>query len=163
MAIRARGGSIGQGPHRGGFRGNDEGEGDERGDQAQPLRVVALWRAKVEARDILDDFQYWWTVGLVKRLCDFGDREATSDLDIRQFGLFWELRLKGGPLKKINLRIYFAHVADHRVIVLLKAYKKEEDSQVSPHVMITLENRLEDYLAGRLGKNLSVYEPEPRS
>lgn len=85
---------------------------------------------------------------LVKRLADFGDRQATSDLDIRPFGDFWELRLKGGFIR-INLRIYFAFVSDRNEVVVLKVYKKEEDRRTCPAVMLTLEDRLEDYLDGK--------------
>ena len=89
-------------------------------------------------------------VPFVRRLVEWGDRKATSDLDVKQCGDFWELRLKGGFLGKINLRIYFAFISERREIVVLMTYKKEEDRRVSPSVSITLEDRLEDYLAGRL-------------
>ncbi len=119
--------------------------------------VAALMIAKKEARAILDDRQYAQCVLLVKRLCEFGDRLATSDLDIRSFGEFWELRLKGGFLRRINLRIYFADYSARRAIIVLKTYKKEEDGATSPHVMITLEDRFESYCAGALQKGTSVY------
>lgn len=94
--------------------------------------VAALMIAKKEARAILDDRQYAQCVLLVKRLCEFGDRLATSDLDIRSFGEFWELRLKGGFLRRINLRIYFADYSARRAIIVLKTYKKEERRDEPP-------------------------------
>ncbi len=117
--------------------------------------VVALRIAKREGRKILTEFQYASVVEIIKRLADFGNREATADLDIQPFGDFWELRLKGGFLRKLNLRIYFAFQGE---VIVLMAYKKEEDRQVSPHVMVTLEDRLEDYLSGALSSGISVYE-----
>lgn len=137
-----------------------EDSDDQVGDDSPGVNhnVVAILVAKKEAKSILTEIQYAQCISLVKRLCEFGDRHAMADLDIRQFGDFWELRLKGGFLKKINLRIYFADLlSDRDEIVVLKTYKKEEDGATSPHVRITLEDRLEDYRTGALQKGVSVY------
>jgi hypothetical protein len=116
----------------------------------QSLTVVALDWAKDEGRRILTNEQYWHVVRYIKRLVEFGDKSAMSDLSISQLGSgFWALKLKGRILKKINLRIYFAHVPERNEIVVLMAYKKEEDRRVCPAVKYLLEDRLEDYLAGR--------------
>jgi hypothetical protein len=159
MDRRQRNSKADSGHNRGGF---EEGKCSE-DDNDKTSRVVALALAKAEGYDILTEFQYLLVVGLVQRLCDFGNKEATADLDIAPFGDFWELKLKGGFLKKINLRIYFAHIPSRKEIVILKAYKKEEDRRVSPHVIVTVEDRFEDYVAGRMGKGLSTYEREPGS
>jgi hypothetical protein len=126
------------------------------GDCSKPRKVVALAKAKKECWEICTEEQYWDTVGFVQMLIDFGDPKATDVLDIRPFRQFWELRLKGGFIKNINLRIYFAYVSDSNEIVILMAYKKEEDRRVSPHIYITLEDRLEDYLLGS-SHGVSVY------
>lgn len=110
--------------------------------------VVALAWAKDEAKEVLNEDQYATAVEIVKRLADFGNTDATSDLDIAPFGDYWELKLKGGFLRRINFRIYFAHLPDRTEVVILKSYKKEEDRRVSPHIMYTLDDRLEHYLAG---------------
>lgn len=120
--------------------------------------VVALAEPKSEARNILTEIQYWETVQLVKRLAGFGNPAETADLSIRKFDEFWELRLKGGFLKRINLRIYFAYVAERGEVVVLMAYKKEEDRRTCPSVKLTLEDRLEDYLAGKR-TGISTYRP----
>jgi hypothetical protein len=118
--------------------------------------VVALAKAKREGWDILTPEQYWETVGLIRRLEDFGDPVATADLDIKPFRDFYELRVKGGFVRNINLRIYFAFVEERNEVVVLMAYKKEEDRRVSPHIYITLEDRLEDYLNGAV-QGVSVF------
>jgi hypothetical protein len=118
-------------------------------DEFIPQTVVALAWAKDEAREVLNPEQYATTVEIVKRLADFGNQKETADLDIAPFGKFWELKLKGGYLRKINFRAYFAHLADRAEVVILKSYKKEEERRVSPHIMHTLEDRLEQYLAGK--------------
>src|SRR5262245_6951896 len=96
----------------GGDRPDEEPGDDGDSRQLESLTVVAIAEAKEEAKAILNDNQYWEAVLLVKRLVDFGNQKATADLSIRQFGNFWELRLKGGFLKRLNLRIYFAFVAE---------------------------------------------------
>jgi hypothetical protein len=125
--------------------------------QFEPRTVVAISESKDEANAILDEVQYWEAVQLVKRLDGFGNPKETSDLSIRQFGDFWELRLKGGFFKRINLRIYFAHVAERNEIVVLMAYKKEEDRRTCPSIKYTLEDRLEDYLNGKR-TGISTYQ-----
>ena len=126
------------------------------GQQKPPRKVVALARAKKEAKLILTDEQYWDLVGLIERLYDYGDASATQDLDIKPFRKFHEFRVKGGFIRNINLRIYFAYVASRNEIVILMAYKKEEDRRVSPHIHILLDDRLEDYLLGSR-RGMSVY------
>ena len=129
-----------------------------RGKNRRPtnLLVVALGEAKQEARKILDDVQYWELVNRVKRLSEFGDPLAMADLSIRKFGAYWELRCKGGFLNRINLRVYFKRLRNRGEIVVLKTYKKEEDGKVCPSVKETLDDRLEDYLAGAR-TNVSTY------
>jgi hypothetical protein len=78
-------------------------------------------------------------------------------MDIRPLGAFWELRLKGGFIRNINLRVYFAYVEKRNEVVILMVYKKEEDRRVSPHIPIILEDRLEDYLLGA-AHGISVHE-----
>jgi hypothetical protein len=148
--------NISEGRGQTGKDGNESGDGDGSGEDSgeglggRKPTIVVLGASKAEARAILSDSQYWYAVGLVKRLVDFGNKAATTDLRIGPFKKFWSLKLKGGMLKKINLRIYFAFVQEKNEIVVLMTYKKEEMRRVSPHVAITLEDRLEDYLAGIL-------------
>jgi hypothetical protein len=143
-------------------RRDEGGGGDERWPRKPhrdnlPLRtIVALAKPKKEARQMLTDEQYWDLVGYIKRLYDFGNPKATSDLQIRRLEEFWELRVKGGFIRNINLRIYFAYLQERNEIVILMSYKKEEDHQVSSHIRIILEDRLEDYLLG-LSQGASVY------
>jgi hypothetical protein len=114
----------------------------------EPCPVVVLDWAKLDGRRILTEREYWYVVPFVQRLGEFGDLMATADLDLKQIGDFWELRLKGGFLGKKNIRVYFAFVRKRREVVVLMTYKKEEDRRVSPSILITLDDRLDDYLAG---------------
>jgi hypothetical protein len=134
---------------------------DKTGDQRSQKgpKIVALSWAKEEAREILTETQYWLAVGVAKRLCDFGNPLATRDLRISQFGDFWALKLKGSWLRKTNLRIYFAHLSDRNEVVILMTYKKEKERRVSPHVMLSLEDRLEQYLTGMTAGASVFYRP----
>jgi hypothetical protein len=108
-------------------------------------KVVVLEVAKNEGKRILDTCQYQHIVEVIKRLKDFGNYEELSDLDIEPISDFWELREKGGPLRKINLRVYFAILKDDKILVILKAYKKEEDGQTPQHVIVSIQHRLNEY------------------
>jgi hypothetical protein len=145
----------------GGDGGSASGKRSHSDEGGRPRKLVALARAKKEARHLLTEEQYWDLVGYVRRLIDFGDVKATSDLDIKPFAGFWELRLKGGFIRKINLRVYFAYVKERNEVVILMVYKKEEDRRVSPHIPILLEDRLEDYLLGA-AHGISVHKRRGR-
>lgn len=120
--------------------------------------VVALEAAVREANGILTDCQYAHVVSVVKRLCYFGNHEQLSDLRIEAIGDFWELKLKGHILGKINLRIYFAVRPKFGEIVVLKTYKKEEDHQLGKHIICNLEDRLEDYVDRGVKARSFVYK-----
>ena len=74
--------------------------------------VVILGVAKREGHQILTDVQYDHEVSVLKRLTNFSDAEEIADLKIEKIGSFYELKDKGGPLGKINLRLYFGALVD---------------------------------------------------
>jgi len=99
-------------------------------------------------------------VAIEKRLEDWGNRDELADLDIEKVtNQIWELKEKGGPLHKKNIRVYFSVLEESREVVVLKTYKKEQDGQVSRHVLISAEDRLDDYEAGLLNAGKSVHIP----
>ena len=120
--------------------------------------VVILGVAKREGHQILTDVQYDHEVSVLKRLTNFSDAEEIADLKIEKIGSFYELKDKGGPLGKINLRLYFGALVDKREIVVAKAYKKEADRQTPPHIILIVEHRLDEYRRGRLRKGATVYQ-----
>ncbi|HAH47940.1 hypothetical protein [Gimesia sp.] len=130
---------------------NAEGqsEGDETGesDGADGL-VVKLhpFAIKEATKKLKNRGKRKHLLDLVDRLKHFGDQRELHDLRIQKVGSFYALKLKGGLLGKINLRIYFAHLLDRNEIVVLKVYKKEEENQIPRHIVLTVENRLEEYL-----------------
>jgi len=107
--------------------------------------VVILESAKKEGHKILTDPQYEYIKGILKRLTDFGNDEELSDLRIEPIEDFGELKEKGGVLGKINLRIYFGAEPEDKEVVVAKAYKKEDEGRAPRHVVIAVQNRLEEY------------------
>ncbi|QDU05419.1 hypothetical protein V6x_51560 [Gimesia chilikensis] len=120
--------------------------------------VVVLPCAVKEAKKILgNEGKYFHIVEIVKRLVHFGDRNELWDLRIDSIGDFYELKLKGHLLGKVNLRIYFAELEDSGEIVVLKSYKKEDEHQTPRHIVINLEHRLEEYIKKSDQERLIIY------
>jgi hypothetical protein len=107
--------------------------------------VVVLEVARKEGHKILSTLQYDHMVEVLKRLEDFGNPEETADLDIEPISSFYELKEKGGLLGRINLRVYFGVIPKRRELVIAKTYKKEEMGAAPRHVVISVEDRLEQY------------------
>ncbi|MFH1922046.1 MAG: hypothetical protein ABIP48_19445 [Planctomycetota bacterium] len=125
--------------------------------------VVVLKVAKREGRKILTDLQYDHIVDILKRLVDFGNPEEMADLDIKPIGSFYELKEKWGVLGRINLRVYFGTISEDHELVIAKTYKKEDDGPTPRHIVILVEERLEEYRAGGLRNATSVHqEATPR-
>jgi phage-related protein len=64
---------------------------------------------------------------------------------------YFELKDKGGPLGRINLRVFFTVLPEHRTILVLHAVKKEADGQTPQRTKILVRRRLRDFLAGIYG------------
>jgi hypothetical protein len=144
---------------RTGNRSRREGKTGPTSEVSEPSKwtVVVLEVARKEGHKILSDLQYDHVVEILKRLADFGNAEETADLDIEPISSFYELKEKGGPLGRINLRVYFGAIPERREIVIAKAYKKEEMGALPPHVIISVEDRLEAYQAGGFRKSGTVF------
>jgi hypothetical protein len=143
--------------------------GDEPSQRTPPATAVK-WQqvfvpriVRLEAREFLSMGQYVHVQDFVRQLVGFGTQEYDRTICVKQLGDFWELKEKGGLLGRINVRIYFAYVKHHNRIVLLCAYKKEDDGAAPPHIIIRLRNRLRMYLNGDLDEdaNLIVHKPNP--
>jgi hypothetical protein len=135
-------------------------KGEQPSQEAVPSKfvVVVLDAARREGHKILSDPQYDHVVDLLKRLVDFGNQEELGDLSIEPISSFWELREKGGILGKINLRVYFGTLPEVQELIVAKAYKKHEEGQTPPHVIVAVENRLEEYKHGRSKKSAIAYQ-----
>ncbi len=136
----------------------------------EPIAAQVIWQGvfvprivRLEARSFLTLAQYVHVTDFVKQLSGFGSRRYDPTLRIEPIGDYWELKEKGGVLGKINVRIYFAHVAAHNRVVLLSAYKKEVDGAAPPHILLRLKHRLRSYHNGELDDDALVYIHEDDS
>src|SRR4051812_36512854 len=120
---------------QGGRRDND----DAGGQTIVPAEVVVLAVPKKEGKKFLNPGQYLHTVDLIRRLVDLNDPQEVGDLRIEPIEDFLELKDKGGLLGRINLRIYFKYFPDSNEVVVVKAYKKEEDGPAPRHIVLTVQ------------------------
>jgi hypothetical protein len=126
-------------------------------------KVTVLAIAKREGRQILKPVQYEHEKEVLKRLAYWADQDELADLRIEKIGSIYELKDKWGPLGRINLRVYFGVRPSEQEVVVLKTYKKEEDSQAPRYVVITAEDRFEDYCNGGHVAGRTVYVPQVQS
>ncbi len=113
------------------------------------LETGALWSmaylraAAKEGHGFLTDLQYDHAVDQFEELAFEEDPSHPKvAIDIRPHGDFFELRDKGGVLRKINLRCYFILLdKPTKTIVVLGAYKKEDEAQTPQHIVLKMKNR----------------------
>ena len=101
-----------------------------------------LEAAERDAKRFLTEEQYVHAIQLFEDLAYESDPTKSETQDVRKIFEFYELRDKGGILGKINLRIYFTIIEEKKLILVLATYKKEDDGQVPPHIVIRVRNRL---------------------
>jgi hypothetical protein len=104
------------------------------------LEVVAK-----EGKKFLNEEQYFHAIHLCEELACESNPALSETQDVSKIDEFYELRDKGGILGNINLRIYFAlfdKEVQRKIIVVLAAYKKEDEHQVAQHIIIRVRNRL---------------------
>jgi hypothetical protein len=135
-----------QGPHKGGGKTART----EKGPSPRKWELVVLPVVKKEGHKILSDVQYDHVVEVLKRLVDFGNKEEIGDLDIKPIQSFFEPKEKGGLLGRINLRVYFGTFPEENKLVIAKAYKKDEEGPPPRHIVLLVQDRLEQYKAGGL-------------
>jgi hypothetical protein len=142
--------------------GGDQPKGDR---AAAGKPVETKWQqvfvpqiVRLEAREFMTMGQYVHVMDFVKQLVGFGTQTFDRTMRIEQLEEFWELKEKGSVLGRLNVRIYFAYVKVHNRIVLLSAYKKEDDGATPRHIILRLKNRLRMYLNGELDEDANVID-----
>jgi carbon storage regulator CsrA len=113
---------------------------------APKTRLVPLKVAIKDGRGFLSAGQYLHVADIVRRLADWNNPEEIKDLRIEPIQGLWELKEKGGILGRINVRVVFAYLKDRDEIVVLGAFKKENEGQTPKHIIIRMHNRLRVYL-----------------
>jgi hypothetical protein len=114
--------------------------------------VLFLTVAEAEARRILKrSDQYDHVIDQIRDLATQEDPSRPSTLRVERVGDFYELKEKGGPLGKTNLRVFFIIEEERKSIVLLGHYKKEEEGKTPSPVVRTMSRRRRKYLNGDYG------------
>lgn len=115
--------------------------------------VVALQIAIKEAKAVTTDGQYAYLVSLAKRLVSFGDPRELWDMRIKPIDQYFELCAKGNLLGNLNIRLYFKLLDQWNEVVILKSWKKEIEGKTPRHIILNLDDRLEDYVDWKINQH----------
>ncbi len=98
--------------------------------------------ARREAMEHLDEAQYHHVADQFKEMAMQVDPIRAPGVDVQRIEDFFELRDKGGPLRKLNIRVYFAVYGGKRSdIVVLGTTKKEADGKTPYHDIVRMRRR----------------------
>lgn len=114
-------------------------------------RLGYLDAAESEGRSILNDDQYSHIVQLFDQLASERNPRLSQTQKIKPIDDFHELCEKGGLLGKINLRVFFAVIDEHQLILVLGAYKKEDENATPPRIKTKMRNRLREAMKALKG------------
>lgn len=109
--------------------------GANSGSDARKWTPAYLTAAETDARKFLNDLQYEHAVQQILSLCEEDDPSHPVLSDVRAVDEFFELRDKYGVLGKINLRVFFALFREQRTLVVLGAWKKEQEDQTPVRIV----------------------------
>ena len=115
---------------------------------APTLWPVKYWPCVHGESKFLNAQQYWHVADQISEMAREVEPCRCSTVDIAKIGDFWELKDKGGPLGKINLRVFFFVNTDLHEIVILGVHKKEDENQLRTSVITRISRRLRLYLQG---------------
>ena len=110
----------------------------------------ALWRvgylevANRDARKFLDEDQMCHLRQQILDLASHANPRESETQDVLPIDQFYELRDKGGILGRINARVFFAILAEYRLIVVLACHKKESEGKTPNYVIVRTRNRLRE-------------------
>lgn len=107
--------------------------------------VEVLSQAYSEARQFLSESQYKHLSRQFRELARQEDPTHSETIDVRAIENFFELRDKGGILRKINARVFFACIKEYRTIIVLGAMKKENEGSIPPGDKFTINRQLSLY------------------
>lgn len=107
--------------------------------------VEVLTQAYSEARHFLTEPQYKHLSRQIRELARQEDPTHSETIDIRAIDNFFELRDKGGILRKINARVFFSCIKESRTIIILGAVKKENEGSIPSGDKFTINRRLRLY------------------
>ena len=107
--------------------------------------VEYLSAARDEAMSILNEAQYHHIADQFKDLAEQAEPSRSETLSVAPVEDFHELRDKGGPLGKLNIRVFFAVDKQRRTIVALGVIKKESDGKTYIGDIVRMRRRKRQY------------------
>ena len=100
-----------------------------------------------EAEKFLTKGEYAHVVDHVKALASEEDPTRPKTVSVDLLGDVNELRIKGGPLRKKNVRVFFFVTLERRIVVL-GCKKKENEGSLPPAVAKLMSIRRRKFLEG---------------
>jgi hypothetical protein len=113
--------------------------------------VILLDLAFRDAMKFLTMDQYCHLAEQFRQLARENDPTHSQTAQVRQIESFWELRDKHGPLRNINVRVFFFLEKESRAIVVLGTIKKENDGPTHAADKIRMRRRQRLCVEGGLG------------
>ena len=109
--------------------------------------VSVLDAAHKEALKLLDGDQYAHIAAQVRDLARDAEPTQCETVDVRGVGDFYEIRDKGGVLKRLNVRVFFSVQKSRRLLVILGVINKTTDGATPVVSKLLMEYRLRKFLA----------------
>ena len=119
--------------------------------QGYSWSVSYLSIAADEAHRFLTEVEYGHVVDQIKTLAREKHPTCAKMVSVKKVEDVHELRIKGGPLRKKNVRVFFFVTTGGR-IVILGCKKKESDGSMPPATKKLMNIRKRKYLAGVYGR-----------
>lgn len=121
------------------------------GDPEFRWNVLILDLAFREAVQFLDEAQYQHVAEQVQELARETDPTHPVTGIVAAVEDFFELKEKGGPLGKINVRLFFVLDKPHAAIVVLGAIFKQNEGKTPLGDKKRMQRRMRKYFAGDFG------------
>jgi phage-related protein len=108
--------------------------------------VFVLDQAHADASGFLDADQYEHLARQVRELATQDDATRSATVDVRPVEDFYEIRDKGGVLRRLNVRVFYFVHKPSRAVVVLGAIKKENDGHTPLGDKVTMRRRMRLFL-----------------
>ena len=115
-------------------------------DGTPPYFSVKFLPQVANEADFLTAQQYWHVADQIRDLANSKEPTKCATLNIAKIEDYWELKDKGGPLGKINLRVFFD--IHEKNIIILGVHKKEDEGQLRKSVKVRISRRKRLYFKG---------------
>lgn len=137
--------------------------GVNQGDGEPPFRwnVVLLDLAMKEGSSFLDDAQYHHVAEQVQELARETDPTHSATQRVAGVEDFFELKDKGGPLGRINVRVFFFLDKRFTAIVVLGAIFKQNEGKTPESDKVRMGRRKRKYLQGDYGDPALFIQIDP--